>query len=68
MVIPVWDRTLATLISCVDQTLRRIGGAPTYVLTDNEKTVTEVRLTECNTWAVKLPATGQVCLSVWSRR
>ena len=38
--IPVWDRTLATLISCVDQTLRRIGGAPTYVLTDNERTVT----------------------------
>ena len=40
VVIPVWDRTLATVISCVDQTLRRIDGAPTYVLTDNEKTVT----------------------------
>lgn len=40
VVIPTWDRTLATTISCLDQTLRRIGGAPTYVLTDNEKTVT----------------------------
>ena len=38
--LPVWDRTLATVISCLDQTLRRVGGAPTYVLTDNEKTVT----------------------------
>jgi transposase len=40
VVIPVWDRTLGTTIGCIDQTLRRIGGAPTYLLTDNEKTVT----------------------------
>ncbi|MGK7313613.1 MAG: Mu transposase domain-containing protein, partial [Candidatus Longimicrobiales bacterium M2_2A_002] len=41
VVIPTWDRTLATTLSCLDETLRRIGGyAPTYVLTDNEKTVT----------------------------
>lgn len=40
VVIPTWDRTLGTLISCLDATLRVIGGAPTYALTDNEKTVT----------------------------
>jgi len=39
-VIPVWDCTLGTLVACLDTTFRRIGGAPTYVLTDNAKTVT----------------------------
>ena len=29
-----------SVIAALDVTLRRIGGAPTYVLTDNEKTVT----------------------------
>jgi transposase len=40
VVIPTWDRTLPTLLSCLDTSLRRLGGAPTYALTDNEKTVT----------------------------
>jgi len=40
VVIPTWDRTMGTLIGCIDATLRRVGGAPTYLLTDNEKTVT----------------------------
>jgi hypothetical protein len=40
VVIPTWDRTLPTLLSCLDMSLRRLGGAPTYALTDNEKTVT----------------------------
>lgn len=40
VVIPVWDQTLGTLVSCVDTMLRRLGGAPTYLLTDNAKTVT----------------------------
>jgi transposase len=40
VVIPTWDQTLGTLVACLDQTLRRIGGAPTYLLTDNAKTVT----------------------------
>lgn len=40
VVIPTWDRTLGTLISCLDATLQVIGGVPTYALTDNEKTVT----------------------------
>jgi len=39
VVIPVWDQTLPTLIACLDAPLRRIGGVPTYVLTDNAKTV-----------------------------
>ncbi|MEU8404497.1 IS21 family transposase [Nonomuraea sp. NPDC048892] len=40
VVIPVWDCTLGTLVACLDSALRRIGGAPTYVLTDNARTVT----------------------------
>jgi transposase len=40
VVIPVWDKTLPTVVACLDATLRRIGGVPTYALTDNEKTVT----------------------------
>ncbi len=38
--IPTWDRTLPTVVACLDETLRRFGGAPTYALTDNERTVT----------------------------
>lgn len=40
VVIPVWDLTLAGLVACLDQTLRRLGGVPTYLLTDNPRTVT----------------------------
>jgi transposase len=40
VVIPTWDQTLGTLVWCLDQTLRRLGGAPTYLLSDNAKTVT----------------------------
>ena len=40
VVIPVWDRTLPTVLSCRDETFRRLEGIPTYTLTDNEKTVT----------------------------
>jgi transposase len=40
VVIPTWDRTLPTALGCIDATLRRAGGAPTYLLTDNERTVT----------------------------
>lgn len=40
VVIPTWDQTLGTLVACLDQTLRRIGGAPTYLLSDNARTVT----------------------------
>ncbi len=40
VVLPAWDRTLPTLIACLDAMLRRIGGVPVSALTDNEKTVT----------------------------
>ncbi len=40
MVIPIRDKTLPTVIGCVDQALRAFGGVPTYGLTDNEKTLT----------------------------
>jgi hypothetical protein len=33
VVLPAWDQTLGTLVACLDVTLRRLGGAPTYVLT-----------------------------------
>src|SRR5215207_1049404 len=44
VVLPAWDQTLGTLVSCLDTTLRRIGGAPTYLLTDNPRTVTIDRI------------------------
>ena len=44
VVIPTWDRTMGTLVACLDATLRRVGGAPTYLLSDNEKTVTVERV------------------------
>jgi transposase len=40
VVLPIRDKTLPTVIACIDATLRRFGGCPTYALTDNEKTVT----------------------------
>jgi transposase len=40
MVLPIRDKTLPSVFAALDVTLRRLGGAPTYVLTDNEKTVT----------------------------
>lgn len=40
VVVPAWDSTYPTLVSCLDATLRAFAGVPTYGLTDNEKTVT----------------------------
>lgn len=40
VVLPIRDKTLPIVIACIDATLRRFGGCPTYALTDNEKTVT----------------------------
>src|SRR3954468_20444385 len=39
VVIPLWDRTMPSVVMALDRALRRFGGAPTYALTDNEKTV-----------------------------
>ena len=40
MVLALRDRTAPTVFAALDVTLRKLGGVPTYVLTDNEKTVT----------------------------
>jgi transposase len=39
VVVPLWDRTMASVVMGLDRALRAFGGAPTYALTDNEKTV-----------------------------
>lgn len=44
VVLPTWDKTLGTLLACIDQVLRRIGGVPTYLLSDNERTLTVDRV------------------------
>jgi len=40
VVVPLLDKSQASVQSAIDVALRRIGGVPTYLLTDNEKTVT----------------------------
>jgi transposase len=40
VVVPLRDKTLASVVIGLDRTLRIIDGVPTYALTDNEKTVT----------------------------
>jgi transposase len=40
VVIPLLDKTQPSVWAALDVALRRIGGVPTYLLTDNEKTVT----------------------------
>ena len=42
VVLALRDKTMPSVFAALDVTLRRVGGAPTYVLTDNEKTVTTV--------------------------
>ncbi|GLB69585.1 IS21 family transposase [Arthrobacter mangrovi] len=44
IVIPLRDRTAPSVFAALDQAFRIIGGAPTYVLTDNEKTVTTMHV------------------------
>jgi transposase len=40
VVVPLRDKTLASVVIGLDRTLRIVGAVPTYALTDNEKTVT----------------------------
>nr|WP_241249774.1 IS21 family transposase [Agrococcus sp. KRD186] len=44
VVIPIRDKTLPSVFAALDRTFRLLGGAPTYVLTDNEKTVTAMHV------------------------
>jgi transposase len=39
VVVPLWDRTMPSVVMALDRVLRAFGGAPTYALTDNERTV-----------------------------
>jgi transposase len=41
VIVALADRSLPSLVGALDRTFRLIGGAPTYVLTDNERTVTD---------------------------
>jgi transposase len=40
VVLALRDKTMPSVFAALDVTLRRVGGVPTYLLTDNEKTVT----------------------------
>jgi transposase len=46
VVIPVQDKTIPTIASCLDATFRILGGVPTYCLTDNERTVTTTHIAQ----------------------
>ena len=39
VVIALWDKTTPSIVMALDRALRAFGGAPTYALTDNERTV-----------------------------
>src|SRR4051794_30654880 len=39
VIVPLWDRTMPSVVIALDRALRAFGGAPTYALTDNERTV-----------------------------
>ncbi len=39
VVLALWDRSMPSVVMGLDRALRAFGGAPTYALTDNEKTV-----------------------------
>ena len=39
VIVPLWDRTMPSVTMALDRALRAFGGAPTYALTDNERTV-----------------------------
>lgn len=39
VVLPLWDKTTPSVVMALDRALRAFGGAPTYALTDNERTV-----------------------------
>lgn len=39
VVLPLWDKTMPSVVIGLDRALRAFGSAPTYALTDNERTV-----------------------------
>jgi transposase len=44
VIIPLCDKSLPSVIAALDRTFRICGGAPTFVLTDNERTVTDAHI------------------------
>ena len=54
MVSPLLDKTGPSVFAAIDTALRTVGGVPTYLLTDNEKTVTVEHVAGI---AVRNPAT-----------
>ncbi len=46
-VIALRDRTAPSVVAGLDRIFRILGGAPTYPLTDNEKTVTTGHIAAC---------------------
>jgi len=44
VIIPLLDKTLPSVIAALDRTFREFRGCTTYVLTDNEKTVTDAHI------------------------
>jgi transposase len=68
VVVPLRDKTLPSVFAALDVTFRRLGGVPTYVLTDNEKTVTvehvagiPVRNPQLVAWAGHYSTTVHTC-------
>ncbi len=59
VVLPTWDRTMGSLLACLDATLQIIGGAPTYILTDNEKTITVDRIAGVGVRHAEIVAAGR---------
>lgn len=54
VVLPLLDKTQPSVFAAIDAALRQAGGVPTYLLTDNEKTVTVEHIAGV---AVRNPAT-----------
>ncbi len=44
VILPLWDKKLPSVIGALDRCFRIIDGIPTYLLTDNEKTVTDTHI------------------------
>lgn len=44
VVFPIPDKTFPSVTSALDRTFRLLGGVPTYILTDNERTVTSAHI------------------------
>ncbi|MGH9093065.1 MAG: IS21 family transposase [Acidimicrobiales bacterium] len=44
VIIALQDKSLASVIAALDRTFHICGGAPTFVLTDNERTVTDAHI------------------------